>query len=60
LVCKGCGYCRQVCNAGIFEQSDRFNPGGYLPSVVSGAERCTGCMRCLYICPDFCITVRES
>jgi Fe-S-cluster-containing hydrogenase component 2 len=27
--------------------------------VASRAERCIGCLKCLYICPDFAITIRD-
>ena len=60
LVCKDCGYCREVCGLGIFGQSAEFNPGGYKPAVVEKSDRCVGCLRCLYICPDFAITIREK
>ena len=58
--CKDCGYCQEVCTLGVFEQSDRFNPSGYKPAEAVHAERCVGCLRCLYICPDFSITIREK
>jgi formate dehydrogenase (NADP+) beta subunit len=57
--CKACNYCREVCGPSVFEQSDRFNPGGYRPFVPSRAERCVGCLKCFYICPDFAITIRD-
>lgn len=57
--CKDCGYCREVCGLQIFTRSDHFNPGGYRPSLVSRPERCIGCLKCLYICPDFAITIRD-
>jgi NAD-dependent dihydropyrimidine dehydrogenase PreA subunit len=57
--CKDCGYCREVCGLGIFARSDLFNPGGYRPSLASRPERCIGCLKCLYICPDFAITIRD-
>jgi thioredoxin reductase/NAD-dependent dihydropyrimidine dehydrogenase PreA subunit len=60
LLCKDCGYCRDICTLGVFEQSGRFNPAGYRPAVAAHAERCVGCLRCLYICPDFSITIREK
>jgi len=60
VICKGCGYCREVCSFGIFDQSDQFNPSGYQPSVAAHPDLCTGCLRCLNICPDFCITITES
>jgi formate dehydrogenase (NADP+) beta subunit len=57
--CKDCGYCREVCGLEIFTRSDRFNPGGYRPTVAAQSERCIGCLKCLYICPDFAITIRD-
>jgi len=57
--CKDCGYCREVCGLEIFARSDHFNPGGYRPSLASRPERCIGCLKCLYICPDFAITIRD-
>lgn len=57
--CKDCGYCREICGLGIFARSDHFNPGGYRPSLASRPERCIGCLKCLYICPDFAITIRN-
>ncbi len=59
LICKDCGYCREVCGFDIFKQSDDFNPSGYRPAVAVNTDKCVGCLRCLYICPDFAITIRE-
>ncbi|MEW6333731.1 MAG: FAD-dependent oxidoreductase [Thermodesulfobacteriota bacterium] len=59
LLCKDCGYCREVCSLGIFDQSGDFNPSGYRPAVVAHPDRCVGCLRCLYICPDFAIAIQE-
>ncbi|MBW6484809.1 MAG: FAD-dependent oxidoreductase [Syntrophobacterales bacterium] len=59
LVCKDCGYCQEVCRFDIFQQSADFNPSGYLPAVAVNRDRCVACLRCLYICPDFAITIRE-
>jgi formate dehydrogenase beta subunit len=59
LICKDCGYCREVCSLGIFGQSAEFNPSGYKPAVAENRDKCIGCLRCLYICPDFAITINE-
>ena len=59
LICKDCGYCREVCSLGIFEQSADFNPSGYKPAIAVHTDQCIGCLRCLYICPDFAITIQE-
>jgi NAD-dependent dihydropyrimidine dehydrogenase PreA subunit len=59
VVCKDCGYCAEVCGLDVFSRSDQFNAGGYLPAVAARPQRCTGCLNCLYICPDFAITVTQ-
>jgi NAD-dependent dihydropyrimidine dehydrogenase PreA subunit len=55
--CKECDYCREVCEPSVFESSGLFNKAGYLYMVVKHEENCTGCMKCIAICPDFAITV---
>jgi NADPH-dependent glutamate synthase beta subunit-like oxidoreductase/NAD-dependent dihydropyrimidine dehydrogenase PreA subunit len=59
VVCKDCGYCQEVCALDVFARSDQFNAGGYQPAVAARAENCIGCLRCLYICPDFAITITD-
>jgi NAD-dependent dihydropyrimidine dehydrogenase PreA subunit len=58
-LCKDCGYCDEVCGLDVFARSDTFHASGYRPYVAAHAERCIGCLRCIYICPDFAITVRD-
>lgn len=58
-VCKDCGCCTEVCGVDVFTRSDQFNAGGYLPAVAAGAEGCMGYLNCLYICPDFAITITD-
>ena len=55
--CKDCGYCKEVCTLDVFTRSDEFNASGYRSYTAAKAENCVGCLRCLYICPDFAITV---
>lgn len=57
--CKDCGYCMEVCEAGVFTLSDGYNPGGHHPVIAEYPDRCIGCLRCTFICPDFAIEVRE-
>jgi formate dehydrogenase beta subunit len=59
-LCKDCGYCDEVCGLDVFLRSDAFHASGYRPYVAAHAERCIGCLRCIYICPDFAITVRDQ
>lgn len=58
-VCKDCGYCHEVCELGVFARSEQFNAAGYQPAVAERSERCIGCLNCIYICPDFAITVTQ-
>ncbi len=57
--CKDCGYCHEVCALGVFDRSEEFNASGYRPAVANHAEQCIGCLRCIQICPDFAIAIRE-
>ena len=62
-LCKDCGYCKDICAPDVFVRADEFNASGYRPYVAAKPENCIGCLRCLYICPDFAISVvnlRES
>ena len=59
-LCKDCQYCKEVCALGVFQQSAAFNPSGYQPMVTGEIARCIGCLNCLYICPDFAISIKEA
>ncbi|WP_157833536.1 FAD-dependent oxidoreductase [Desulfotruncus alcoholivorax] len=59
LTCKECGYCKEVCSLGIFTPSTSFNPSGYKPMVATYTEKCAGCLKCLMICPDFAINIKN-
>jgi NADPH-dependent glutamate synthase beta subunit-like oxidoreductase len=56
-LCKDCGYCKEVCGLDVFARSDEFNASGYRPYLAAKSENCIGCLRCLYICPDFAIKI---
>jgi NADPH-dependent glutamate synthase beta subunit-like oxidoreductase/NAD-dependent dihydropyrimidine dehydrogenase PreA subunit len=58
-LCKDCGYCDEVCGLDVFARSDTFHSSGYRPYAAVHPDRCVGCLRCLYICPDFAITVSD-
>jgi NADPH-dependent glutamate synthase beta subunit-like oxidoreductase len=57
--CKECGYCAEVCDVGIFGPADFFNAKGYRPEEVKSSDRCVGCFKCYFACPDFAIDVVE-
>jgi 2-oxoglutarate ferredoxin oxidoreductase subunit delta len=58
--CKACGYCRLVCPKRVFTQGAAFNRKGFKAFRAAGAEACIGCLRCFYVCPDFCLEVAEA
>lgn len=51
--CKGCGLCVEYCNRGVLEMN------GVLPKVLN-AEKCSRCLQCEAICPDFAIEVVDK
>ncbi|MRR08181.1 MAG: 4Fe-4S dicluster domain-containing protein [Deltaproteobacteria bacterium] len=59
-LCKECGYCQEVCSLNVFTPSDTFNPGGYRPVTAKDTDRCVGCLKCLAICPDFALSLRNG
>ncbi|MDR2124408.1 MAG: 4Fe-4S binding protein [Desulfovibrio sp.] len=58
--CKACGYCASVCPVKVFAQGTDINKKGYAPYRAVKQEACTGCLRCFYMCPDFCLEVTGS
>ncbi|GAB4316923.1 MAG: hypothetical protein Kow0069_19460 [Promethearchaeota archaeon] len=52
-LCKACGLCVDVCERGVFEMD-----GEGRPAVrVLAPERCVGCRRCVFACPELCVDV---
>lgn len=58
--CKECGYCSEVCPRGVFVQGTDFNAKGYRPVQAVHAEKCVGCQRCFFACPDFSIDIQPK
>ena len=56
-LCKGCGYCIDICNKKIFKDSDKLNKRGYKQPLIENSENCTKCRKCELICPEMAITV---
>jgi 2-oxoglutarate ferredoxin oxidoreductase subunit delta len=48
--CKGCEFCVMFCPRDVLQME------GVLPKVID-AERCTRCLVCESVCPDFAIRV---
>ncbi len=57
--CKECGYCKEICTLDIFATGHGYNSSGYRPTEAARPESCVGCLKCLYVCPDFAITIAE-
>lgn len=57
--CKECGYCREVCKLDIFQPADSFNDRGYRPMTVVGGDKCVGCQKCFFVCPDFAVSIQK-
>lgn len=54
--------CISLCPTDILELSDELNMRiAYIPQVKGGKGKyCTGCRRCEYGCPDWCIYVLDD
>ena len=54
--------CISLCPTGILELSNELNMRiAYIPKVKEGKGKyCTGCRRCEYGCPDWCIYVIDE
>ncbi len=59
-LCKGCGYCREICGLDVFRVADGFTGAGSRPYAACNPQHCVGCLKCVFICPDLAITLEEG
>lgn len=59
-LCKGCGYCIEVCPVEIFQESTKINKKGYTLPKVENSDSCTNCKRCELICPELAIDLEKE
>ncbi|MBI4318569.1 MAG: 4Fe-4S binding protein [Chloroflexi bacterium] len=52
--CKGCGLCVNICARKVLAELEDGS------ATVVAAERCTRCLLCEFICPDFAIQVARE
>lgn len=58
-LCKGCHICVGFCPRGALKPAERINQRGFLPPLAGKGERCTGCLLCEIMCPDFAIAIEK-
>ncbi|QNO13913.1 ferredoxin family protein [Alkalicella caledoniensis] len=51
--CKGCGICSSSCPRKVYQYKKIGRPR------VVAEEKCTACMLCQYLCPDFAIKIEK-
>ncbi|MHA1380686.1 MAG: 4Fe-4S dicluster domain-containing protein [Candidatus Helarchaeota archaeon] len=59
-LCKGCGYCIEVCPKQIFQESNNRNKKGYMQPEIQNPETCIFCKKCELICPEMAITIEKE
>ena len=60
VLCKGCGYCKELCPKGVYDHGTEYNESGYNFMTVAAMDACIGCRTCMMVCPDFAIEVVEQ
>ncbi|KUK83641.1 MULTISPECIES: ATP-binding protein [Petrotoga] len=51
--CKKCGICSWICPVNAIIEEEFGKP------VVPFQEKCTGCLQCERMCPDFAISIKQ-
>ena len=60
VLCKGCGYCKELCPKSVYEFGSEYNESGYKFMTVAAMDACIGCRTCMMVCPDFAIEVVDQ
>lgn len=42
-MCKGCGYCKELCPKQVYEFGEEMNAAGYKYMAVVAMDSCIGC-----------------
>ncbi len=56
-LCKGCGYCIEICPVNYLRDSKKINKKGYKLPETNESNSCTLCKRCELLCPEMAIDV---
>ncbi|MFW9949435.1 MAG: ferredoxin family protein [Candidatus Thorarchaeota archaeon] len=59
-LCKGCGYCIEICPVEFLIDSKKINKKGYKIPEKDQSNSCTYCRRCELICPEMAIKVEKE
>ena len=59
-LCKGCGFCIEICPEHIFKESKNINKKGYMLPEIQNSDSCISCKKCELICPEIAINVEKE
>lgn len=49
VLCKGCGYCKELCPKSVYDFGTEYNAAGYLFMTPVNAQACIGCRTCMMV-----------
>lgn len=58
--CKGCGYCKEVCERRVWEMRETDRTVTHKEAYVDKPRNCVGCGYCELICPDQAMAIIGS
>jgi len=59
-LCKGCGYCIEICPVAYLKDSNKMNKKGYMVPEIDNTIVCTFCRKCELICPEIAISIEKE